>query len=62
MRRSKALHAATLLIDQDRRLATDRSTKVSDQPPQNIGLRDITLEENDAPGIGLSEEPPFRIR
>jgi hypothetical protein len=44
MRRSKALDAAALLIDQNRRFAAHRGTELPDQASHIVRRRDIALE------------------
>ena len=60
MRRSQALDATSLLIDQNRGVAADRVTEVADKPPQRIGRGHIALKQNKAPGVGFLDELPFR--
>lgn len=60
MRGSEALHAAALLIDEDRRFATHSGAELPDQASQIARRRDIALEKDEAPGIGFLKELPFR--
>jgi hypothetical protein len=60
--RSEPLHAAALLVDQDRRFATERRAHIRDQAAQRLRLRYIALEYDDAPGLRLAKETAFPVR
>jgi hypothetical protein len=62
MRRPEALDAAALLVDQDRRLTSDRTTKLIDQPAQGFRLADVALKDDETPRIGLFAESPLVCR
>src|SRR6478735_2865731 len=55
-RRTDALHAATFLIDQDRRVPADAIAHLGNQIADLRRLRNIASEEDEAPGaLGLIE-------
>ena len=62
MRRPEPLHAAALLVDQDRSLTAERRARIRDQATQRLGPRDIALEDDDTPGLRLAEETALPVR
>ena len=54
MRRAQPLHPAALLIDQDGRVTAEGGAEIVDQPAQRVGVRDIALEDDQTPGLGVA--------
>src|SRR5580704_3213904 len=62
MRRRHALDAATLLIDQHRRVgAADAFPERMRQRTHLVPVGDVALEEDEAPGVFATQEGPFLL-
>ena len=62
MRRAQALHAAALLIDQHRCIASHGLAKMTHQAAHLRRSLDVALEEDQPPGRALAQECPLRGR
>ena len=56
MRRSQALHPAALLVHQNRRVPADGVAKRLNEFLHLLWRAYISLEDDQAPGLGLAEE------
>jgi hypothetical protein len=61
MRRSEALYAATLLINQDRRAAAERIAHLVDQTAQLLRRSDVAPEQDESPRLRLTEKSALAI-
>ena len=63
VRRLQTLNAASLLIDEDRRVwPIDRRAKFGDETANLLGRFAISFEKNEAPRFRLGKEVPLRRR
>jgi hypothetical protein len=61
MRRAEALDAPALLVDENRSFAAKARARPVDQPAQRVGLGHIALEQDQAPGLRIAQEPRFQF-
>jgi hypothetical protein len=61
MRRSEALHAAALLINQDRRPPAEHVAHLVNQAAQLLRRRNVATEQNESPWLRLTEKGALAI-
>jgi hypothetical protein len=61
MRRAEALHAATLLINQNRRPPAEHTAHLVNQTAQLLWRRDVPAEQDESPRLRLTEKRALAI-